>query len=284
MTRHVYMSFGGGVQSTALALLAIQRDPRLLAVAPQLPSLYLFADTGDERAATYAHVEKMRELIEASGARFEVLRRDESLSEHVLARMKTGQGGISLPPVYVESAGDRACPVRRGCTSTFKVRLLDSFAREHFREQRRARVPIVQWYGMSHDEPGRLRDARELWRSYAYPLYMMGWTRWHCLQYLAQQTYPDGAPVAAPRSSCVFCPFHSDEEWRSVRADAEAWERACAFDDALRLGAPPAGLKSAAYVHRSRVPLREADLDAAATSQGDLFGVDDHECEGVCGV
>ena len=70
---HAYMSFGGGVQSTAIAELVIRRDPRLLAVVNQLPELFIFADTGDEPEAVYAHVEVMKARIEAAGFVFKTV-------------------------------------------------------------------------------------------------------------------------------------------------------------------------------------------------------------------
>lgn len=283
---NVYMSFGGGVQSTALAILAMTRDPRLLKVTGgAMPSLYLFADTGDERLATIAHVEKMAAWLKSSGFAFETLRRPRSLSEDVLHKMRAGKRGMSLPPVYIASSDGRAMPARRGCTSHFKVALLDSHAKRAFKAQRKAGDVITQWYGMSYDEPQRLRTSLEPWRTFAYPLYDMGWTRWHCEQYLATQTYPDGEPVAIVRSSCVYCPFHSNEEWRHIRSDADAWARAVAFDEALReTGEPIAGLRSEAFVFKGRVPQRDAPIDAPPANQMDLFGVADDECHGVCGV
>lgn len=283
----VYMSFGGGVQSTALAILALKRDPRLLKVTGGLvPDLYLFADTGDERAVTMQHVAKMQVWLSGEGFGFEVLRRPESLSEHVLSRVREGKRGINLPPVMIAAADGRTMPAQRGCTSHFKVKLLDSHAKRVYKAQRKAGEVITQWYGMSYDEPHRLRESQDAWRRYAYPLYMMGWTRWHCEQYLAGQTYPDGSPVLCVRSSCVYCPFHSDAEWRELRDhDPEGWQRAVAFDAALREGGQPiAGLRSLAYVHKGRVPLGDAPLDEPPSSQLDLFGVQDEECHGVCGV
>ena len=282
----VYMSFGGGVQSTTLALLALNRDERLLKVTGgRIPALYLFADTGDERLVTVEHVERMRAWLVASGFAFEVLRRPQSLSEHVLSKARDGARGINMPPVFVVANDGRAMPVRRGCTAHFKVQLLDSHAKRVFKAQRKAGGIVTQWYGMSYDEPQRLRTAAEPWRRYAYPLYDMRWTRWHCEQYLATQMYPEGDPVSSVRSSCVYCPFHSDTEWRELRdGDPEGWARAIAFDTALRESNEPiAGLKSLAYVHRSRLPLGDVTLDVPG-GQGDLFSVEREECHGVCGV
>jgi 3'-phosphoadenosine 5'-phosphosulfate sulfotransferase (PAPS reductase)/FAD synthetase len=287
MSERVYMSFGGGVQSTALAFLAAARDERLLKVTGgKVPELYLFADTGDERARTYAHVAKMREVIERGGARLEVLTQAQSLSEHVLTRARAGERGISLPPVYVETADGNSAPVRRGCTHTYKVKPLDRRAKEVYKAARKAGLAIEQWYGMSSDEVERLRDSPDVWRRYVYPLWEMGWTRWHCEQYLATQVYDDGSPVDCVRSSCVYCPFHSRAEWREVRRDEAAWAAAVAFDEALREGDPIAGLKSAAYVLRSRRPLVSATFEEEDTGQGELWpsGVGLEECGGVCGV
>ena len=89
-----------------------------------------------------------------------------------------------------------------------------------------------------------------------------------------------GVPHETPRSACVFCPFHSDDEWRRVRRNDADWKRACEIDDALRdeKSVVNRGLDSQLYVHRSCRPLREVDLD---DSQMSLF---DMECEGGCGL
>lgn len=291
MSENVYMSFGGGVQSTTLAILAINKDERLLrATAGRVPDLYLFADTGDERLLTDEHVAKMQAWLLSSGARFEILRRPEKLSEHVISRVKEGRGGINLPPVHIAPIRDAhrasSMPVRRGCTSFFKVALLDSHAKRIYKSERKAGEVISQWYGMSYDEPTRLRTSQDLWRKFDYPLYRMGWSRDRCERYLSEQKYPDGLPVPVVRSSCVYCPYHSNEAWRELRDnDPEGWARAVSFDEQLRMtGEPIAGLKSLAYVHKSRVPLSEALIDAPATDQLDMFSVEDEECQGVCGV
>ena len=69
--------------------------------------------------------------------------------------------------------------------------------------------------------------------------------------------------------------------WRSLRDnDPEGFEDACQFDEAIRHnGSTLKGMNSQQYVHRSGVPLREADLEDNAL--GDLFL---GECDGMCGV
>ena len=117
------VSFGGGVQSTALAILVLRgKLPR--------PDLWLFADTGDEPAAVYPHVQKWKARIEDAGMTFEVLHRypDKiSLSDHILDRLNNrGGAGAAVIPFFVDSIDrpDRM-PLRRKCTYEFKVVTLD---------------------------------------------------------------------------------------------------------------------------------------------------------------
>ncbi|SES41233.1 hypothetical protein SAMN03159406_04141 [Rhizobium sp. NFR03] len=62
--------------------------------------------------------------------------------------------------------------------------------------------------------------------------------------------------------------------------DPEAWLDAVAVDRAIRTGLR--GIRGEVYLHRSAVPLDEADLSTAADrGQLDLLP---NECEGLCGV
>ena len=48
MNDRIVVNFGGGVQSTALAYLAINRDPDFIKACGGLPLRWIFADTGDD--------------------------------------------------------------------------------------------------------------------------------------------------------------------------------------------------------------------------------------------
>jgi len=281
------MSWGGGVQSTAIALLCANQDERLLSVTNgQLPEAFVFADTGDERLATYEHIWKMADLMASAGLKLYIVRKDwRTLAEQV-AQETTG---IDLPPVFVEDKNQIAVPVNRGCTKRWKVQPLDRWARERFKHGRPPKgekweLRCVQWYGMSTDELQRLRESNESWRRFSYPLVDMGWARHDCANYIESLTYLDGSPIQAIRSSCVYCPYHSKGEWREVAKVPEDWAKAVALDEALRAGDKPiAGLETHAYVLRNRTPLR----DYNPLAQTDLFEWDgglDNDCDGVCGV
>jgi hypothetical protein len=84
-----------------------------------------------------------------------------------------------------------------------------------------------------------------------------------------------------PKSACIGCPYHSDAAWRTLRdQDPEAWDDAVSLDATIRTGLR--GIRGEVYLHRSAVPLGEADLTTAADhGQLDLW---QNECEGMCGI
>lgn len=84
-----------------------------------------------------------------------------------------------------------------------------------------------------------------------------------------------------PKSSCVGCPFHSDDLWREIRDhDPQAWAEAVEIDRHIRTGLR--GIRGEVFLHRSAVPLEAADLASdAERGQLDLWP---NECEGLCGV
>jgi hypothetical protein len=77
----------------------------------------------------------------------------------------------------------------------------------------------------------------------------------------------------------------SNEQWLWLRDnDPEGWARAVEIDEALRNGAVASrGMAGQQYVHRSAVPLAEADLeqDGGSSSPQLSFAL---ECTGMCGV
>lgn len=280
-------SFGGGVQSTTIALLALDSDPRLLAVSDgRVPEHYLFADTGDEPEAVYRHIDMMRRRFDVANVPFHVLHRYSgvSLSKHLLRRLRAGkESNLTWIPAYVEGA-TKSVPLQRRCTFRYKVEALDRAAK------RLAQVPrllggavyqgapfVRSWIGISLDESQRMRAAKHRWSEMFYPLVEMGWRRSDCLRYLSERCVP------APRSACVYCPFHSDREWERMRVEAPAdFRRAVLFERHLLAAVRGLGdgsaLRSLPYLHPSRVPLDEVTFGAG---QLDLWG---NDCSGVCGV
>jgi len=78
------------------------------------------------------------------------------------------------------------------------------------------------------------------------------------------------APTAAHRYLifAITCPFHGNAQWRAIRdGDPDGWADVVAFDAAIRHGhlratASHQELRGTYYLHHSRQPLAQADLDA----------------------
>ena len=272
MDDRIVVNFGGGVQSTTMAYLAISRDSDFIRACGGLPLRFVFADTGDEPDDVYQHVDRMSDAITAAGFEFFVVRHPSglSLSEYVTTNAK----GVGLPPFFVETSDGGTVPIRRGCTGDFKVKPIKRLLVEWY--GKRPKETVTQVFGISADESQRMRHPDRSWLRFAYPLVTMGWKRSRCVDYNAKHG------VDAPRSACVFCPFHSAGEWRRVRRNPNEWSRVVDFERSVHgryMEGVTFGLKTLPFIHRSRVPIGEVDFDR----QLSLWSMDD-ECAGVCGV
>ena len=128
--------------------------------------------------------------------------------------------------------------------------------------------------GISMDEIVRTRVNRLKYIENVYPLIEFQMRRHHCLQWMEKNNYP-----RPPRSACTFCPYHSNEEWKDIKKNKEEWDEVVALDKKIRKGTKKN--TDLVYLHKSAVPLDEADLEPNKNQQ-DLF--DDICDEGMCGV
>lgn len=289
------MSFGGGVQSTALAFLVLEKHPKLLSACDGiLPDLFVFADTGDEPQDLYPHINRMADLLRAAGYHFEIVRTPlGDLSAHIIRAAEQGHRRGEQLPFFVHDAAKYklAHAISRRCTKAFKIDPIRRFATFWYgihRGKPHAAGAIQMCLGLSADEKQRLKHGPvpgQEWATYFQPLAAMNWHRADCENYLASKTYADGSPVRVMRSACVFCPFHSMAEWRAIKANPADWAKAVAVDEALErahTNGGAFGFKSPLYLNNRGARLRDLDLRAPAPDdQRSLF---DNECAGVCGV
>lgn len=243
------VSYGGGVQSTALLVLAAQGvvDFRT----------FLFANVGDdsEHPATLEYVRRvampfaeahgldLRELQRFSargplcdgsavcawdddidggvivcptcGARF-AGERDTPFPDHRPVRTLMGQllrnGSRSIPiPMRVANGA----PGTRQCTYDFKLRVVDRWLREHGASDD---APATVAIGFSTDEIERVTTnqgkTKRVAQSKVFPLLDLGLNRDRCMSTIAAA----GLPVP-PKSSCYFCPFHRPATWQNMARD-----------------------------------------------------------------
>lgn len=231
------VSYGGGVQSTALLVLAA--TGRI-----DFP-LFLFANTGDDsensRTLTYVRTIAMP-YAAANGIELVELQRlmRDGTTRTLLQEIEGQDRSIPIPARM--GAGGFG---QKKCTDRFKIAVV---RRELRRRGATADDPATVAIGISVDEierAGAGNDDRDPTRTRCYPLLDLGYNRAECRLLIAEA----GLPVP-PKSACSFCPLHSREQWRRLRQDQpDEWDRAVHVDGvirerAIRIGRGPMGLVS----------------------------------------
>lgn len=179
------------------------------------------------------------------------------------------------PPLFTkDKAGGM---LSRHCTKEYKIEVVDQKIREvlgyGFRQKMRHKIDLLM--GISADEMQRMRISQQAWKRNLYPLVDLNLRREDCVRYVEKLGL--GTP---PRSACYFCPYKTNKEWKLLKEQApDDWDKAVEFDRAIRTSASPK-LTSEFFVHSSRVPLDQADLQDYDSGQLSMLD----ECEGICGV
>jgi hypothetical protein len=259
--------------------------------------------------------------------------RADVLTSQVRGTKEAGKRWASMPLYTRDPKTGKVGQIKRQCTKEYKAEPLRIEGRRILGLTRGSRTGFdlcEQWRGISLDEIGRAKPPNERYIQLAYPLvnmtyhhtgefrlvpvktkrgqkpkfkkewtcrtvdfdgqsYMM--TRGDCRSWLQLH----GFPIPA-RSACLGCPYHSDEEWLSIKSDPESWADVVEFDRCIRkLG----GMRGDCYLHDSCLPLDEIDFEvlaaaeraraAAAQARRDaqpgLFANKFvSECEGLCGL
>ena len=272
------LNLGAGVQSSALYLMA--REGRVPC------DVAIFADTGEEPAATYQH---LSHLVSLGGPPILVRSAGRLGDDLMHGRNATGRRFASIPAFTKDEAG-KVGMVRRQCTKEYKIEVVDRTIRRELLELKpRQRIPadttVYQYFGISTDEAGRAERGKKRFAAVrhtvpVYPLIDTGWSRTDCVTYLR-----DRLPYEVPKSSCVFCPYRTNQSWRNLkRTDPQGWDRAVEIDTALRADGSlvTRGFRQKLFLHRSCEPLGGIDFDALAPNTLDPLTVG--ECHGVCGV
>lgn len=218
------VSYGGGVQSTALLVLAAQGRIDF--------DLFLFANVGDdsENPETLRYLSEVAmPFAEAHGIELVELRRilRDGTERTLLQEIMEQDRSIPIPARM--GAGGFG---RKKCTERFKIAVV---RRELRRRGASAKSPATVAIGISTDEieragAGEAIDPRDPTRLRSYPLLDLGLSRQDCRHLISDA----GLPVP-PKSSCYFCPLHDKEGWRRIRQhQPEQWEMAVVVDATIR--------------------------------------------------
>lgn len=276
------LSFGAGVQSTALLLLWLSGDERLPGV--DLIRFAVFADPGAESRATYRHLARCMEAAGVAGKRLIRARRVEKGQQVSLPMQIQTAQRFAMGPFFADSGG-RGGMMQRTCTADYKVATVRQAIRRELGVKQLRKGQVVNVLGISTDEAQRIKNGSDAF----YPLIEMGWSRADCATFLRERGWGD-----VPKSACTWCPFHSPRAWRDIYRNrhtedgAADWQDVLEMDRAIRDLGGRGGVKSTLYLTAALRPIDEycADLD----KQVDLFdllkdeGGWGNECGGNCGL
>ncbi len=216
------VSFGAGVQSTALLVLAARGE---------IPhQTFVFSTVGDDAehpdTLTYLR-EHHRPFAEAHGL---------DLVETCWVDRKGNNRDLYVD--MMETDNSIPIPVRlpngafgnRKCTHRYKIDVVNRWMRQNGATRKN---PMRMAIGFSVDEIERAKsvgvDERAPYRSVEYPLLDLGIRRSDCLRIVAAAGLPQ-----PPRSACWFCPFKSTEAWRETRrARPDLWAKAIELEQDL---------------------------------------------------
>lgn len=260
------ISYGGGVQSTALVLLAIEGTIDF--------DVALFANVGDdsEHPASLAWVrDVMQPYAESHGFPVHELHRvmRDGTTRTLMEDLERDSRTINIPIRMANGA-----PGNRNCTHAFKVQVVGKWLKAHGASKD---DPATVAIGISTDEFHRASNKRAMpYENPVYPLIEMGWDRSRCMAYIK-----DVLGAVPPKSSCFFCPFHRPAMWSQMkRYEPELFEKSVALEKLLNERRAKLG-KDPVWLTRFNMPLDEA----IAEEQDSLPGMapDIETCdEGYC--
>jgi len=184
------ISYGGGVQSTALVVLSLSEQWRVDEI--------VHVDLMDaESPATREYVARFREWLQREHGR-DITVIERNMYRDMLARPE-------FTPVPWRG---KNFMLQRQCTRQYKVAPLQRYLYGRYPGER-----IGLMLGISVDEYHRMRDSSAARIEHVYPLVDRRLARWQCRDIIER------AGLAVPsKSSCWFCPYRSSaSQWALVQ-------------------------------------------------------------------
>ena len=243
-----------------------------------MPTAAIFADTQAEPASVYRWLDWLEGQLP-----FPVYRVTQGNLEQETVRLRqrvdgTGQWSPSGIPAFLINQDGTHGQMMRQCTSDYKVAPIAREVRRLLKEHGAKKA--IQSIGISLDEVHRMKPSRVQYSTHIWPLIERRMTRGGCIIWMAHHGFPK-----PPRSACVFCPYHSDNEWRRLRdEEPDEFKRAVEFERKFTESKSKNRMMRSfqLFLHNSRMPLNQVDFRTDEDKgQMSLFG---NECEGICGV
>ena len=252
------LSFGAGMQSTALALMSCENAMSGDWKHPLVPiyDAVLFCDLGFEPPWVSRQVEFVRDACHNAGIFFKVL--EAPLYRDFLQNFGERRT-ISIPWWTVDESGHKS-KMPRNCTIDYKVEVIGKFVRWELLGYRKGqklrpedRKAHEMHMGFSYEEMKRCKESPSPLFVNAFPLVDMKLTRADNYAYIH-----DVWGLETKASACCFCPFHKNYFFRYLAENEPAeYERLIGVDLLLRDKTPKPPMTSDLFISRSRKRLYE---------------------------
>lgn len=220
----IVWSSGGGVQSTAIAVLICQgKLPK--------PDLALMVDCGYESSRTWEYVKGVTiPRLKDAGVNLQIV----PSSRYVDVGLFSKSGHCVLPAFRVNPDGS-VSHFSTHCNGLWKQYVTKKFVRESGFDR------FVHWIGISTDESRRARgNSGAKYIEVEYPLIDLGLSRKDCAELIRSSGWPMPA-----RTSCIICPQRTMFEWLKLKVECpDDFEEACRIEDEIREKDPSVFLNS----------------------------------------
>ena len=230
------LSFGAGMQSTALALMSCQNATAETPVFPLVPVYddVVFCDLGMEPPWVIKQVEFTRRACEEAGIHFTVLK--SPLHEDFMQNFGERRT-ISIPWWTVKEDGHKS-RMPRNCTLDYKVNVISKYVRWEllgYKKGQRLREEDKKAHemhmGFSYEEKRRCKESPNPMFINRFPLVDMQLVRADNYAYIR-----DVWGLETKASACTFCPFHRNYFFQYLKEnEQEEYRRLIEVDELLRV-------------------------------------------------
>lgn len=252
------LSFGAGMQSTALALMSCENAVATEPPFPLVPvyDIVVFCDLGLEPPWVQHQMEFTRRACEKAGIRFKAL--DAPLYTDFMENFGERRT-ISIPWWTLREDGHKS-KMPRNCTIDYKIELISRFIRWDvlgYQKGQRLRPEDIKAHemhmGFSAEEVNRCKENPNKLFVNRFPLVDMGLTRADNYAYIK-----DVWGLETKASACAFCPFHRNYFFQHLKKhEPGLYGKVVEVDELLRDKTPKPPMDSDLFISRSRKRLEE---------------------------
>lgn len=265
------LSFGAGMQSTALALMscenAMTNGPAPNPMVPVYDAV-IICDLGLEQEWVVQQTEFVRKACIDAGIFFKKL--DTHLYQDFMENFGERRT-ISIPWWTLRSDGHKS-KMPRFCTIDYKVVEIANFVRREllgYKKGQHTKKEDIKAHemhmGFSLEEKSRCgKNPHQLFVNH-FPLVDMGWTRAESYKYILEKWGLD-----TKASACPFCPFHRNYYFQHIKEhDPAIYQSVVKLDHLLRDKTPKPPMDSDLFISRSRK--RIEDLTPEECNDAECF-------------